>query len=108
MRRRRRPEVSNFFLTNEANNVYAGMMIALPPETWKIFQTMSLADLATHLLQWVRTADLARYPKHRHGPKKPKQPCPNAQFQHVSTAKLLEEKRLRTKLNRRQSASAST
>jgi hypothetical protein len=100
-------EVSNFFLTNEVKNVHAGMMIALPPKTWKIFQTMSPAELAAHLLQWARTADLARYPKHRHGPKKPKQPCPNAQFHHVSTAKLLEEKRLRTKLDRKQHATAS-
>jgi hypothetical protein len=100
-------EVSNFFLTNEVKNVHAGMMIALPPTTWKIFQEMSPAELATHLLEWIRTADLARYPKHRHGPKKPKQPCPNAQFQHVSTAKLLEEKRLRTKLKRPRPATAS-
>jgi Transposase DDE domain len=91
-------EVSTFFLTNEVKNVYAGMMVALPPPKWKIFQKMSPADMAAHLLRWARTADLKRYPKHRHGPKKPKQPCPNAQFQHVATAKLLEEKRLRAKL----------
>ena len=100
-------EVSNFFLTNEVKTVYGGMMIALPPKTWKIFQNMSLADLATHLLRWVRTADLGKYPKQRHGPKKPKRPCPNAQFHHVSTAKLLEEQRLRKKLERRQPAPAS-
>jgi hypothetical protein len=93
-------EVSSYFLTNEVRNVDAGMMIALPPESWKIFQQMSRADLAADLLRRVRGANLAKYPKQRHGPKKPKQPCPNAQFQHVSTAKLLEEKRLRSKLER--------
>jgi hypothetical protein len=88
-----RTEVSNYFLTNKVGNVYAGMMIALPPETWKIFEQMSWADLAADLLRWVRGANLAKYSKQRHGPKKPKQPCPNAEFQHVSTAKLLEKKR---------------
>lgn len=100
-------EVSNFFLTNEVKNIYGGMMIALPPKTWKIFQSMSTADLATHLLRWVREADLGKYPKQRHGPKKPKRPCPNAQFHHVSTAKLLEEQRLSKKLERRQPVMAS-
>ena len=65
-------EVSNFFLTNEVNTVYGGMMIALPPKTWKIFQTMSLPDLAACLRRWARAADLERYPKQRHGPKKQK------------------------------------
>ncbi len=93
-------DVSNFFLTNEVNTVYGGMMIALPPETWEIFQTMSLVDLAGCLQRWARATDLGRYPRQRHGPKKPKPVCPNAQFQHVSTAKLLEEKRLKKKSNK--------
>jgi Transposase DDE domain len=99
-------EVSNFFLTNEVNTVYGGMMIALPPKTWKIFQTMSLPDLAACLRRWARAADLERYPKQRHGPKKPKQACPNAQFQHVSTAKLLAEQRLQKKTVQRQPLTA--
>jgi hypothetical protein len=100
-------EVSNFFLTNKVKNVYAGMMIALPPKTWRIFQSMSPADLATRLLRWVQTADLEKYLKQRHGPKKPKRPYPNAQFHHVSTAKLLDEQRLRKKLERRQPITAT-
>jgi len=99
-------EISNFFLTNEVKTVYGGMMIALPPKKWEIFQRMSLEDLAAQLRRWVRTADLEKYPKQRHGPKKPKQRCPNAQFQHVSTAKLLAEQRLRKKCERRKPAPA--
>ena len=99
-------EISNFFLTNEVKTVYGGMMIALPPPKWKRFQRMSLADLAAHFRRWVRTADLAKYPKQPHGPKKPKKRCPNAQFQHVSTAKLLAEQRLRKKHEARQPAPA--
>lgn len=90
-------EISNFFLTNEVKSIYGGMMIALPPTRWKIFQRMTSADLAAQLCRWARTADLAKYPKQPHGPRKPKPKCPNAQFQHVSTAKLLAEQKLRKK-----------
>jgi hypothetical protein len=84
-------EVSNFFLTDEISGVYRGMMIALPPKDWEIFQEMSPRSLASHLRQWARTADLKSYPKHPRGPKKDKAPCPNAQFKHVATAELLDE-----------------
>jgi hypothetical protein len=101
-------EISNYFLANEVEKIYGGMMIALPPKTWKIFQRMSPPELAAHLLSWVQTADLGKYPKQRHGPKKPRQPRPNAQFHHVSTAKLLDEQRVRKKTERRQPEKAST
>jgi|WetSurMetagenome_2_1015567.scaffolds.fasta_scaffold159972_1 IS4 transposase len=86
-------KVSNFFLTNEINTNYGGMMIAMPPEEWVEFQTMSLAQLASRLHCWAKTADLESYPKHPRGPKKPKDKPANAKFQHVSTAKLLAEKK---------------
>ena len=44
--------------------------------------------MESHLLEWARTADLARYPKHRHGPKKKKQPGLNVQFQNVRYGKV--------------------
>jgi len=83
--------VSNFFLTDEINSIYGGMMVALPPNEWRAFQRMPPKDLAARLLGWARTADLENYPKHPRGPKKAKPKRPNAQFQHVSTAKLLEK-----------------
>ena len=86
-------KVSNFFLTNEISDTYHGMMVAVPPKEWDVFQTMSPAKLAVQLRCWARTANLANYPKHPRGPKKPKKKLPNAQFQHVSTAKLLEPDR---------------
>jgi hypothetical protein len=93
-------KVSNFFLTDEITGTYRGMMIALPPKQWVVFQTMSKAKLAAQLSQWARGADLASYPKHPRAPKKPKQKRPNAQFQHVSTAKLLKEQQERKKTER--------
>jgi hypothetical protein len=86
-------KVSNFFLTDEINTTYGGMMIAVPPEEWTAFQSMSPKDFATQLRRWARIADLADYPKHPRGPKKPKKKRPNAQFQHVATAQLLKEQR---------------
>jgi hypothetical protein len=93
-------KVSNFFLTDEITGTYRGMMIALPPKEWVVFQTMGKAKLAAQLCQWARGADLASYPKHPRAPKKPKQKRPNAKFQHVSTAKLLKEQRERKKTER--------
>ena len=92
-------EVSNFFLTDEISGVYRGMMIALPPKNWEIFQTMSATRLTSYLRRWARTADLKSYPKHPRGPKKAKAPRPNAQFKHVATAELLDKaKKQRKKL----------
>jgi IS4 transposase len=90
-------KVSNFFLTDEINTNYGGMMVAFPPEEWIEFQTMSPARLARQLHTWAKTADLENYPKHPRGPKKPKLKRPNAKFQHVSTAKLLSQNRQQKK-----------
>jgi hypothetical protein len=86
-------KISNYFLTDEISGVYKGMMIALPPQEWEVFQTMRPARLATYLRRWARTADIENYPKHPRGPKKAKPRRPNAQFKHVATAKLLEKAR---------------
>lgn len=82
-------KVSNFFITDEINANYSGMMVAFPPEEWSEFQSISPARLARQLHRWAKTAELENYPKHPRGPKKPKPKTPNAKFQHVSTAKLL-------------------
>lgn len=100
-------KVSNFFLTDEINGTYRGMMVALPPEEWVDFQTMHPKDLAAHLRSWARSADLENYPKQQCGPKKPKQKRANAQFQHVATARLLEEKQKKLQRKRRKSKARS-
>jgi Transposase DDE domain len=87
-------KLSNFYLTEEISGVYRGMMIALPPEQWAVFQTMSQAELGKTLRRWAARIDLGNYRKHSRGPKKPRPTRPNAQFQHVSTKKLLDKKRL--------------
>jgi hypothetical protein len=89
--------LSNFSLTDEISSVYRGMMIAVPPEQWEVFQTMGHAELAKLLCRWAQGIDLGNYRKQPRGPKKPRRARPNAQFHHVSTQKLLEAKRLRQK-----------
>jgi Transposase DDE domain len=85
-------DVSDFFLTDEINGNYRGMMVALPPREWEVFQTLTTKAMAAQLKHWARCADLENYPKQPRGPKKPKRKLPNAQFHHVSTWKLLEER----------------
>jgi hypothetical protein len=87
-------KLSNFYLTEEISSVYRGMMIALPPEKWAVFQTMSQAELANTLRRWAAGIDLGNYRKHPRGPKKPRPDRPSAKFHHVSTKKLLDENRL--------------
>jgi IS4 transposase len=99
-------QVSNYFLTEEISGTYRGMMIALPPHQWEVFQAMRPSRLAAHLRQWARAADLGDYPKHPRGPKKPKPRRPNAQFRHVATAKLLEA--VRTKRSRKQKPNSAS
>jgi len=70
------------------------MMIALPPEKWVVFQSMSQGELSKTLRRWASCIDLGNYRKHPRGLKKPRPDRPNAQFHHVSTKKLLDVKRL--------------
>jgi IS4 transposase len=99
--------VSNFFLTDEISGTYRGMMVALPPSEWTGFQMMRPNDLAARLRSWARTADLGNYPKNPRGPKKPKPKRANAQFQHVATARLLDEKQQELGHQRRKPKSQS-
>jgi hypothetical protein len=100
-------EVSNYFLTDEINGNYRGMMVALPPQEWQGLQSLSLSAMAAQLKRWARGMNLESYSKHPRGPKKPKRRRPNAQFQHVSTWKLLEERREQRR-NKKSQACAST
>jgi hypothetical protein len=83
-------EVSNYFLTEEVSGTYRGMMIAVPPPEWEVFQTLTTEEFATMLVGWARSMNLRDYRKHRRGPKKPKQKRRPAPRKHVATARLLQ------------------
>jgi Transposase DDE domain len=87
--------VSVYALTDELSGTYRGMMIALPPSEWNEFQQMTAANLAQQLARWAQDVELTRYKKHRRGPKKPTQ-RPFEPRQHVSTARLLKQRKAAT------------
>ena len=72
------------------------MMIAIAPEDWAVFHAMLLAQLAEVLLQLAANVKLAKFRKHRRGPKTPRpKRDKHAGQPHVSTAKLLANKKPR-------------
>jgi hypothetical protein len=83
-------EVSGYYLAGHLERTYDGMMIAIPEDEWRIFQTMSTKRFIRILQQLVGKVDLAKFRKHKRGPKKPRQKrTHNSKQPHVSTARLL-------------------
>ena len=86
-------EMSGYYMALEIKQVHEGMMIALPPEGWTIFRSMSIAKFAAMLKEMAAHVDLGYYRKSKRGPKKP--PPTMDKYRnggHVSTHKLLKEK----------------
>jgi IS4 transposase len=86
--------MSAYYLALEIKQVYVGMMIALPPEDWASFRTMTAAQFAAELKRIAAQMDLDYYRKSKRGPKKP--PPPMDRYRnggHVSTHKLLKDKK---------------
>jgi len=88
-----RNEVSTYYLSLEIRQAWDGMQIAIPPKHWRVFATQSDEDFAATLREIARRMQLARYKKHRRGPKKkPPQKTKYKNGGHVSTAKLIAER----------------
>jgi len=85
-------ELSGYYLAGHVERTYDGMMISIPEEHWVIFQAMS-AQTFTHTLQQLAgKVNLAKFKKHKRGPKKPRpKRTPNSKQPHVSTARLLKK-----------------
>jgi hypothetical protein len=85
-------EVSGYYLAGHLQRTYDGMMISIPEEEWVIFQTMSAQTFTRTLQQLADKVNLAKFKKHKRGPKKPMpKRTRNANQPHVSTAKLLKK-----------------
>lgn len=83
-------DLSGNLLSYELQTTYEGMMVAIPPEHWTLFATMSVSEFARFLLSLAKRVDIRRFRKHRRTPKKP--PTPRDKYHnggHVSTAKIL-------------------
>jgi hypothetical protein len=82
--------LSGYYLADEIAGTYRGMVIAIPPEHWEVFGTMTTVQLVRVLKDLARKVDLAKLTKHPRGPKKPKpQRRRRKGVTHVSTARIL-------------------
>jgi IS4 transposase len=86
--------VSGYYVANEIEGVYQGMMIVISSEHWIVFRDMPPSDLVRLLKKLAGKVKLSKYKKHSRGPKKP-QPKRIAMKNkpHVSTARILAERK---------------
>lgn len=87
--------LSNFYLVEDIQATYRGMMIAIPAPKWQAFEQMPTDQFAIYLRQWAAKVNLKRFsPSPKRGAKKtPKKEDYDPRHPHVSTARLLKEKK---------------
>ena len=85
--------LSDFYLVEEVQGTFRGMIIALPEPLWKPFADMAIEPFTQALKDWAATIHLKRFKSSPRGPKKLKQKAKfDPKHPHVSTARLLKEK----------------
>lgn len=86
-------EISSYYLADEIKGTYRGMMIAIPPEEWRVFHNMTFIELSQILKYLAGLAKLRAFRRHPRGPKiaQPKRTYLKNK-PHVSTAKILAQK----------------
>ncbi|WP_051036658.1 hypothetical protein [Calothrix sp. PCC 6303] len=100
--------VSNYYLVEEIQSTYTGMMIAIPDVEWKFVTHLSLPTFTELLKQWAAKVDLKRFassPKaqKKSQPKRKKEP----NRPHVSTARLLADKQRQSRHSRLEQQTSS-
>ncbi len=86
--------LSNYYLTEEITMTYRGMMIAIPPPHWEIFRSMNQEQFGQTLQELAAKVKLSAFLSRPRGPKKKKKkPSYDPQHPHVSTARLLAQKK---------------
>jgi hypothetical protein len=90
-------EVSGYYLADEIAGTHRGMMIAIPEDEWVVFAGLTASAMGGVFRDLAAKVRLAKLRKHRRGPKRP-QPkrATGAKVSHVSTAKLLAERKKRS------------
>ena len=84
--------VSDFYMVNEVQGIYRGMMIAIPAEHWQplaAMTTASMTDLLKDLATRVDLKPLLKAPRKKKQKTKKKSRTYDPKHPHVSTAKLL-------------------
>lgn len=84
--------LSDFYLVNEIQGTYRGMMIAIESAQWQVFATASQAQLVELLQQLAAQVHLKSFLKQPRSPKK-KKPLliVDGKHRHLSTARLLNQ-----------------
>ena len=83
--------LSDFYLVDEIQATYRGMMIAIPSPDWQPYGTISLTQMAQMLQQLAAKVNLKRFLKTPRGAKKKRSPLiVDRKHRHISTARLLE------------------
>lgn len=82
--------LSDYYLAEEIQATYRGMMIAIPPAEWGVFSQMTLTQFSSILQHLATQINLKVFCSAPRGPKKPPPERIHDQRQcHVSTARLL-------------------
>ena len=87
-------EISSYYLADEIRGTYRGMMIAIPPQEWEVFNQMNLIDLTKVLQDLATLVNLAVFLSHPRSTKKTKKWVKKTRptnKPHVSTAKILSQ-----------------
>jgi len=83
-------QLSAYYLVLEIRQTYAGMMVAIPPAHWSVFEGFSDAQVAQVLREIASHVSLRRYRKTPRGPKKPQpQRRRYKSGEHVATSQVI-------------------
>jgi hypothetical protein len=91
-----RQKLSAYGMVLEIRQTYAGMMVAIPPAEWSVFQEFSEAEVAQVLREIAGHVSIHRYRETPRGPKKP--PAQRRRYkngEHIATSKIIAERRKR-------------
>jgi Transposase DDE domain len=83
-------QVSAYYLVLEIRQTYAGMMVAIPPAYWSVFEGFNDARMARALREIASHVSIHRYRKTPRGPKKP--PPQRGRYKsgaHVATSQVI-------------------
>jgi hypothetical protein len=81
---------ADYYMVDEIQSTYRGMMIAIPSQNWSIFASFNEQQLASVLLDLAAQVRLKDFFKQPRAPKKKKDsPQCDPRYRHVSTARLL-------------------
>jgi hypothetical protein len=90
-------DISPYFLAVEIRAHYAGMLIAVAPQSWQPLEQLEPGQLGRQLLDMAARVDPRRFTRHPRGPKPPakKSYVPSSQARrHVSTARVMAKQRI--------------